>query len=92
MKPQKIENILQLVDFINEYYNTEHKEVMFNVVSQFLNTCIVRFGDAETKESFIDKVWGFYEYCLTSKGHIPPFLIKDPTDEFQIIQLLEAYY
>jgi len=56
----------------------------------FLNTKIIIFED-EPKESFRTKVESFYNYCLTS-GRIPPFLIRNPNDEFEIGQLFEAYY
>jgi len=90
MKPQKIENITELVAFINEYYDTERQDVVFKAVGGFLNTKIIIF-EGETKESFRTKVESFYNYCLTSE-YIPPFLIRNPNDEFEIGQLFEAYY
>jgi len=90
MKPQKIENITELLAFIDEYYDTRRQDIVFKAVGGFLNTKIIIFED-EPKESFRTKVESFYNYCLTSE-YIPPFLIRNPDDEFEIGQLFEKYY
>ena len=89
MKAHKIESIEQLVEFIDEYYDTEHKSIVLKAVQGFLNTRIVRFGD-ESKESFRTKVESFYKYCLTSET-IPTFLVRNPSDEFNIKDLADGY-
>jgi hypothetical protein len=90
MNGYKIKNIEQLISFADEYYDTKYQSVVLKAVGNFLNTIVVVITD-ETKESFIDKIWGFYEYCLTS-DHTPKWLMKNPDDENEIIQVIEAYY
>lgn len=90
MKAQKIEDIKDLLSFIDEYYDTEHQDIVFKAVGGFLNTRILMFEE-EPKESFTTKVESFYNHCLTSE-YIPPFLIRNPNDEFEIGQLFEKYY
>ena len=90
MKSCKIENVNDLIEFVNEYYDTIYNKEVYSIVGKFFNTTVIKFSD-ESKESFIEKIQGFYNYCSTST-YIPPFLMKDPTDEFQIVQVLEAYY
>ena len=82
MKSTKIENIEQLLEFIDEYYDTEHKSIVLKAAQGFLNTRIVRFGD-ESKESFRTKVESFYKYCLTSET-IPTFLVRNPSEDFNV--------
>ena len=90
MKGYKIESIEELISFVDEYYDTEHQSVVFKAVGGYFNTKVVVFKD-ESKEVFIDKIWGFYNYCLTSE-HKHDFLMKNPNDEDEIIKVLEAYY
>ena len=90
MKGYRIESIEELINFVDKYYNTEHQGIVFKAVGGYFNTKVVVIED-ETKESFIDKIWGFYQFCLTS-DYTPTFLIKNPNDEDEIIQVLEAYY
>lgn len=90
MKSCKIENINDLIGFVNEYYDTKYNKEVYSVVGKFFNTRVIRFSD-ESKETFIEKIQGFYNYCSTNTDR-PSFLMKDPTDEFEFIQVLEAYY
>ena len=88
MKATKIEDIDGLVKFFDTYYDT-HKSTVLKAAQGFLNTRIVRFGD-ESKESFRTKVESFYKYCLTSET-IPTFLVRNPSDEFNVKDLPNGY-
>ena len=90
MKPQKIENINDLLNLIDEYYDTEHKDVVISAVRNYFDVIVVFFGE-ESKKSFAHKVESFYNYCLTTNDK-PKFLLRNPTDEFEISQLLDEYY
>ena len=90
MKPTKIENIKDLLNFIDEYFDTKHKGTVLSTVGRYFDTIVIVFED-ESKESFLHKVESFYNYCLTSDDK-PRFLVRNPTDEFEIGQLLEEYY
>ena len=90
MKPTKIENIKDLLSFIDEYYDTEHQNTVISAVKNYFDVIVVFFGE-ESKESFRTKVESFYNYCLTSNDK-PSFLLRNPEDEFEIGQLLEKYY
>jgi len=90
MKSTKIENINELLSFIDEYFDTKHKNTVLSTVGRYFDTIVIVFED-ETKESFMHKVESFYNYCLTSDDK-PNFLLRNPTDEFEISQILEAYY
>lgn len=90
MKPQKIEDIKDLLSFIDEYFDTKHKGTVLSTVGRYFDTIVIVFED-ESKESFLHKVESFYNYCLTSDDK-PRFLVRNPTDEFEISQIYEAYY
>lgn len=90
MKPQKIEDIKDLLRLIDDYYDTKHKDVVISAVRNYFDVIVVFFGK-ESKESFMHKVESFYNYCLTAEKK-PDFLLRNPTDEFEISQLLDEYY
>jgi len=90
MKPTKIEDIKDLLSFIDEYYDTEYQNTVISAVKNYFDVIVVFFGK-ESKESFMHKVESFYNYCLTSDDK-PNFLLRNPTDEFEISQVLDEYY
>ena len=89
MKPQKIEDINDLVRFIDEYYYT-HKNTILKAVEGFLNVQTMQFFE-ESKEVFIQKVMNHYDYIKTlpEDAELPIFLTHNPKEGFNIKNLFK---
>ena len=90
MKPQKIESIDQLLEFIDEYYDTEHKSTVLKAVEGYLNVKTMELFK-ESKEVFIQKVINHYDYIKTlpEDAEQPVFLTHNPSEEFNIKSLVK---
>ena len=89
MKPQKIENINELLSFIDEYYYT-HMNIVLKAVEGFLNVQTMEFFE-ESKEVFIQKVMDHYDYIKTlpEDAELPIFLTHNPKEGFNIKNLFK---
>lgn len=85
MKVQKeINNIDDLLKFINDEYDT-NRQIVLDVVQKIFDVVIVSFSN-ETKEQFLNRVDNFYKtfYLENNTNELPRFLMSKYGDEFNI--------
>lgn len=90
MKPQKIEDINDLVRFIDTYYYT-HRQTILKAVEGFLSVKTMELFE-EPKDVFIQKVVNHYDYIKTlpADAELPIFLTHNPKEEFKVKNLVKT--